>query len=827
MDLLNETPLQPGWLIMLLPGRAVGASFAVKGTFQLRSGAPAVFAGEPDPLDGDVPEAEGSTALKYTRDLTAPKPCVDILVSGEAFSPGAKPTDMMPVTVKLGGWSKMLAVMGDRRKTQGLLLSKVTPPASFVRMPLTWSRSFGGMNSERNPAGRGLDEEIDEKGTHFIRLPNVVRLNEAGLDVGALKEPAGFGPVCPDWESRMEIPRRAHYGAKWLKERWPAPPEDFDPDFFCAAPVDQRLPLGGVKGDEPIEFHNLHPARPKYESALPGIRPRLFLEDLDPSGKPDAPAAFREIPLRIDTVWADPSADKLIVVWRGFAPVRTKGLKEVAAIVVAAEKMAEPAHPPEHYRVVLARKREERAKEKGAPPPAPPVFAPLEAPTPEFDWEAWEKKMDEDQKAWMADIDKQIAENEAETRGAAVAALTKEKIPGSLAMVVPPIDPVSASQQMQANMKALEAVDAKAASLLAKPPTAESLDADAQIKKHFDDFEKELAVPPYPLKGPLAPPGKEPAGKEGEKEEAEEPVWTRELVAARAAEKKPFLNEDLEGLDLSDLDLSGAVFEDCVLSGCALGKARLSKTVFRRCSLPGASFAAASMVEAELTVCDLAGADLTGATLDKAVLNDSDCTGAKFDQARLSSASARRTTFAGATFAGAAIRECDFRQADFEGATLDGISLGKSSFPSAAAAGVRASGCDFEGCDLSNFRGGDGALFVGSIFRGCKAAGSVWEGSVLDRANFSSANLGQANFASASLKEAKFGQAKLGKARFPEANLSLAEFQKADLFRATFEGAIVDGTDFRLSNAYEAEFLEAKGSGAKFDGTNLKGTKLG
>jgi uncharacterized protein YjbI with pentapeptide repeats len=827
MDLLNETLLQPGWLIMLLPGRAVGASFVLKGTFQLRSGAPAVFAEKPDALDGDVPEAEGSTALKYTRDLTAPKPAVDLLVTGEAFAPGAKPTDMMPVTVKLGGWSKMLAVMGDRRKTQGLLLSKVTPPASFVRMPLTWSRSFGGMNSELNPAGRGLDEEIDEKGTHFIRLPNVVRLNEAGLDVGALKDPAGFGPVCPEWESRAEIPKRAHYGAKWLKERWPAPPEDFDPDFFNAAPIDQRLPHGSVKGDEPVEFHNLHPARPKYESALPGIRPRLFLEDLDPSGKPDAPTTFREIPLKIDTIWADPSADKLVVVWRGFAPVRTKGLKEVAGLVVAVEKMAEPAHPPEHYRVVLAKKREEREKAKGAPPPAPPVFAPLEAPAPEFDWGAWEKQMEEEQKAWMADVEKQVAQNEAETRGAAATLLTKEGIPGAMAMVVPPIDPASASQQMQANLKALEAVDAKAASLLSKAPPAEALDADAQIKKHFDDFEKEFAVPPYPLTGPGAPPGKEPTGKEGEEEEAEEPEWTRERVIAHAAEKKPFLKEDLEGLDLSDLDLSGAVFEDCVLSGCNLTKARLSKTIFRRCALPGVPLAGASMVEAELTVCDLAGADLTGATLDKAVLNDSDCTGAKFDQARLATATARRTTFAGATFAGTAIRECDFRQADFEGATLDGISLGKSNFKSAAAAGARASGCDFEGCDLSNFRGGDGALFVGSIFRGCKAVGSVWEGSVLDKANFSSANLGQANFASTSLKEAKFGVAKLGKARFLEADLSRAEFQKADLFRATFEGAIVDGTDFRLSNAYEAEFLEAKGSAAKFDGTNLKGTKLG
>lgn len=823
MDLLNETLLQPGWLILPLPGRTVGAAFAVKGTFQLRSGAPAVFAEAPDALDGDVPEAEGSTALKYTRDLTAPKPAVDILVTGEAFAPGAKPTDMMPVTIKLGGWSKMLAVMGDRRKTQGLLLSKVSPAASFVKMPLAWSRSFGGLQSERNPAGRGLDEEIDEKGNHFRRLPNVVRLHEAGLDLDALKEPAGFGPICPEWESRMEIPKRAHYGAKWLKERWPAPPEDFDPDFFSAAPADQRLPLGGVKGDEPLEFHNLHPARPKYESALPGIRPRLFLEELDPSGKSEAPTTFREIPLRIDTVWADPSADKLVVVWRGFSPVRTKGLKEVAALVLAVEKLADAPQPPEHYRVRLAQKREERAKAQAAPPPAPPVFEPLEAPAPEGDWEAFEKKSEEDHQAMMAEMDKLAAETDAQTRGAAAAAIAKEGLPTAIVYATPPGDPASVASQAVKDLQAITKVNPEAAKLLSRPPSAESLDVAAKVKAHFDAFDKDFAKPPFPVTGPEAPPG----GADGVDEEKDaEQGWTRERVAAHAAEKKKFSEEDLQGLDLSGLDLGEAVFEDCVLAGCAFKETRLGGAAFRRCSLPGTVFVGASLAGVELSFCDLAGADFSGTPLEKTVLDDSDCSGAKFDGSRLISVSARRAVFAGASFAGSEVRECSFRESDLSAANLDRLSLGRSDFRSANAYGVRASGSDFEGCDLSNFRAGDGAAFIGSIFRGCKGKESVWEGAILDQANFSSADLRQANFSSASLKEAKFGLAKLGKARFPEANLTRAEFQKADLFRATFEGATVDAADFRLTNAYEAEFLDTRGSAARFDGANLKGTKL-
>ncbi|HZE99411.1 MAG TPA: DUF2169 domain-containing protein [Planctomycetota bacterium] len=821
MDLLNETPLQPGWIILPLPGRTSGASFALKGTFSLKPDAPAAWAEAPDALDGDVPEAEGSPALRYTRDLTAPKPMVDLLIAGAAFAPGAKPTDMMPISAKIGAWTKMLAVLGDRRKTSGLLLSKVSAPVPFMKMPLTWSHALGGLDSRKNPAGRGLDDEADDKGETFIRVPNIVRVDEAGLDVRALKEPAGFGPINPEWESRAAIAKRAHYGARWLKERWPAPPEDFDPDYFNAAPADQRVPLGSIKGNEALEFLNLHSARQRYKSELPGIRARLFLEEEDPAKK-DGPPLFREIPLRIDTVWVEPSADKLILVWRGFSPVRSKKLKEVTAVVIATEPLAQEPAPAEQYRTTLAGKREEREKKKTAPPPAPPTFEPLDIPAPEVQMEAIEKEIAEEYKKAEAELEQEVAEVDAKTRGAAAAELAKEGLPTGIVYATPPADPASVAAQAAKDFEAIAAVNPKAAKLLSQPPTAAALDVDAQIKAHFDEFEKEFAKPLFPPGSPDAPPG---GGEEGA-EEAEPPAWTRERVVAHAAEKKTFDQENLEGLDLSALDLSEAVFEDCVLTGCSLKGATLTKTAFRRCALTGANLTGARLADAELSFCDLTEADLSEAVLEKSILDDADCSGSKFERSTLTSVSAQRAAFVGVSFAGAKIRECVFREADFEGANLEKLSLGKSSFRSANAYGVKGSECDFEGCDLGNFRGGEGATFTGAIFRHCKAAGSVWEGAVLDRANFSSADLRRANFSAASLLEAKFGQAKLAKARFPEANLTRAEFQKADLFRATFEGALVDGADFRVSNAYEAEFLDTTGSNAKFDGSNLKGTKL-
>ncbi|MBV8879966.1 MAG: DUF2169 domain-containing protein, partial [Planctomycetaceae bacterium] len=505
MDLLNETPLQPGWLILPLPGRSYGAAFAVKGTYQLQPDSPAIPAETPEALEGDVPEAEGSAALRYTRDLTAPKPAVDLLFAGEAYAPGAKPTDMMPVTVQVGTWAKTLAVLGDRRKTKGLLLSKISDPLPFTRMPLTWSRAWGGVESTQNPAGRGLDVEIDEKGAVFTRLPNIVRLGEAGLDPGALKEPAGFGPVSPAWEARDAIARRAHYGAKWLKERWPAPPEDFDPDFFQAAPADQRLASGNLRGDEAITFHNLHPARARYRSALPGLRPRLFIEEQDPSHK-EAPVLFREVPLRIDTLWADPSADKLILIWRGFSPVRSMKLREISAILVAQEPLGQAPAPAETYQALLARKRAERAAAAAAPPPAPPAFEPLEIAAPDSSMEALEKEWEADHASRMAELDALVKETDNETRGAAAAALASEGLPTAIVHSTPPSDPASIAAQAAKDHQAITTLNPDAAKLLSQPPTEAMLDAEGKVQAEIDAFEKDFALPFFPP-GPDAPPG--------------------------------------------------------------------------------------------------------------------------------------------------------------------------------------------------------------------------------------------------------------------------------------------------------------------------------
>src|SRR6185436_9127562 len=114
------------------------------------------------------------------------------------------------------------------------------------------------------------------------------------------------------------------------------------------------------------------------------------------------------------TLWVDPSKEKLVLVWRGLHPVRSKGMKEISAIVIGREPMDKPPLPAQHYHDLLVRKQKEREEKKNAPPPAPPVIAPLALEMPKFDWAAWEKEHNQKEQEKLAEMDKTAKETLAE-----------------------------------------------------------------------------------------------------------------------------------------------------------------------------------------------------------------------------------------------------------------------------------------------------------------------------------------------------------------------------------------------------------------------------
>ena len=363
MRIFCDPPYSIGWMVTGLQPPALTGTFFVKGSYLLKPGATVEPAEEPALASGDVHAGEDpNKILKYPSDFAPLKPRTDIVLHATCHAPGGKPAPVIRAGFRVGTFSKAVAVIGDRRWVPGLLSTSQTEPQPFKSMPLGWDRAYGGAKYRKNPVGRGRVKEAGE-------LPNVEHPDRLLRGPGDSLDPAGFGPVDLSWEPRADI--KGTFKEKWLKERWPWYPEDFDFALYNAAPRDQQVE-GSLKGDEELEFTNLHPAHPKFTSKLPGVRARCFVSDpID--GKP----SFREVPLKIDTLWIDLDAGRVVVVWRGRTQVRSLKLKEITGIQVRIESLKDPVTPVDQVQkdydakmAALAPRPEPEPAAAAPPPPA-------------------------------------------------------------------------------------------------------------------------------------------------------------------------------------------------------------------------------------------------------------------------------------------------------------------------------------------------------------------------------------------------------------------------------------------------------------------------
>jgi hypothetical protein len=233
---------------------------AVKATFLIRPDGTTEVAPEQEPVTL-VPKFRGDPAassLLYDSDLYHTKPTTEVLLHGHAYAPGGRPVTEVDVRMKVGPLKKTLHVTGDRVWRPGPLGSRAGAPEPFEKMPLTYERAYGGRDESdpkkptwetRNPVGVGFHPALGQP------LPNV---EDPRHLIGAWSRPtpAGFGPIAAHWQPRVKW--GGTYGDKWLKERQPLLPEDFDERFFLCAPEDQQAPAY-FKGREPVELINLTP----------------------------------------------------------------------------------------------------------------------------------------------------------------------------------------------------------------------------------------------------------------------------------------------------------------------------------------------------------------------------------------------------------------------------------------------------------------------------------------------------------------------------------------------------------------------------------------
>jgi uncharacterized protein YjbI with pentapeptide repeats len=753
----------------VLPGRIRppewSATLIVKASFALRPGGLAELLPEPLPFMGDVyRDEEIANDCLYESDFAAWKQNADVLLAGTCHAPGGKPTTACRIEFGVGRWSKALAVIGTRRWKKSLLMSSASDPEPFTSMPVTYPNAYGGEGFDKNPSGRGYEKAY---------LPNIEPLEDRISGPGDRPDPSGFGPLNRTWPQRAS--KLGSYRGKWLKERWPNFPEDFDFTYHNAAPEDQQF-RKYLHGDEELRFENLHPKHASYRSALPGLRIRGFLSERMKAGK-----RFREVPMNLDTLFVDMDKEILVLIWRGVAIVLSEELTEVEHAVAVMEPLKDAPGPAAKFEALLPPVE----PPKPAVPPPPPAPKP---PSPmKLQLEAAKAKAKELEAAHL-DGARALAKSAGFDLDAAMA-----KPPGGVAEL---------HASLVAAKAAFEKLGATVPGLM-----------EAEIAAVAPGGKVDAAVQRFQTLN--LPKGARPA------------ITADTLKAATAkpgglkAKDKDLTGAPLSGADLSGMDLSGVILKDADLSKAKLVKTILKGAQLTKANLTGADLSGAVLEKADLTKAKLAEAKLGGASLLQADFSEADAPKANF-----AGAQAPKSLFSGANLEGAVFEKTLLSGADFSRANLKGAKFPGAVLVKAAFSGAKAEGADFSGADLSGAHGAEKADFKKALFIKATGPQSVWEESSFEGADFSGALLVRANFAGASLKQAKLVGVDAKNASFRKAVLMLAQAAGSDFLEATFEKADLSGADFTGANLFGAEFLGTILEGTKLKGANLTMSKL-
>lgn len=141
-------------------------------------------------------------------DLVWPRTATDLIVLGDAITDA--PVRATRVEIEAGPYRQALTIHGDRRwepsLAGGLRASAAEP---FTRMPLAWSRAFGGaaqgpygpIPCAANPAGRGY--YLDPGAARDQPLANVEWADAATQGPLDQPEPAIVGPYPSSWWLRL------------------------------------------------------------------------------------------------------------------------------------------------------------------------------------------------------------------------------------------------------------------------------------------------------------------------------------------------------------------------------------------------------------------------------------------------------------------------------------------------------------------------------------------------------------------------------------------------------------------------------------------------
>src|SRR3954451_10366292 len=333
MQLTNATKMQAGYTMGIDPSAREHVVVVVKGTFRIPDvdGEMAALAEEQVPLVmADTFTGEpGYSAPVHEADFPLRKPRCDILLNATAFAPEDRPAPRVRVGVRIGAWSKVVDVVGDRVWRQAGATPGPSAPAPLTTMPLTYDRAFGGVDytdpdhadaCRANPVGRGFG--LVRSGERLLGrpLPNTEAPNDPVAVPWGSYRPMALGPVGRGWQPRIGF--AGTYDQDWIDNVFPFLPADFDDRYHQAAATDQQA--DEPAGDEEVILLNLTPAG-RTSFRLPAVEvPVVFIPR-------DGPR--EETRAVLDTVLIEPNRRRIVLCWRASRPLRRNIFELPEAVV--------------------------------------------------------------------------------------------------------------------------------------------------------------------------------------------------------------------------------------------------------------------------------------------------------------------------------------------------------------------------------------------------------------------------------------------------------------------------------------------------------------